>query len=306
MSLANNWECIMKKLIPIILITLVVGVFACASSEEIVFENDYVKLKQVEGLSYVFHENVLYNGESSYSIAIYNEDYLCGRFGVRNAPPKTGFKQNTEWQIFCSELSSHGSVEVVQYTVSGVSERYILQITEVPFTYGDTEWLINAGVFADTKEACQEHRKSQTVIWSEAGVDKGYYLYLNPLFISEKQMDKLLRSATFKEGAFAPEQVSEWLAAEGGVPSSAKYGEHIFVRENASRLTYRIEAGGRVYHMPEQTVALQVDEDDWDLYGYTSSGAVKIGTAHMDDELQISINNGVVLDEEDFEESDKK
>ena len=62
MSLANNWECIMKKLIPIILITLVVGVFACASSEEIVFENDYVKLKQVEGLSYVFHENVLYNG----------------------------------------------------------------------------------------------------------------------------------------------------------------------------------------------------------------------------------------------------
>ena len=34
-------------------------------------------------------------------------------------------------------------------------------VKEVPFTYGDTEGLINAGVFADTKEACQEHRKSQ-------------------------------------------------------------------------------------------------------------------------------------------------
>ena len=37
-----------------------------------------------------------------------------------------------------------------------------------------------------------------------------------------------------------------------------------------------------------------------DLYGYTSSGAVKIGTAHMDDEFQISINDGVMLEEEDF------
>ena len=111
-------------------------------------------------------------------------------------------------------------------------------VKEIPFTYGDTEWLINAGVFSDTKEACQELRKSQTVIWSEAGVDKGYYLYLNPLFISEKQMDKLLRSVTFKEGASAPEKVSEWLAAEGnvpsaegGIPSAAKYSEDIFVRK---------------------------------------------------------------------------
>lgn len=90
------------------------------------------------------------------------------------------------------------------------------------------------------------------------------------------------------------------ITAEGGVPSTVKYGEDIFVQENASRLTYCIETGGKVYHMPEQTVALQVDEDDWDLYGYTSSGAVKIGMAHMDDELQISINDGVMLDEEDF------
>ena len=72
------------------------------------------------------------------------------------------------------------------------------------------------------------------------------------------------------------------------------------MQENASRLTYRMEAGGKVYHMPEKTVALQVDEDDWDLYGYVSTGAVKIGTAHMDDELQIGINDGVMLDEEDF------
>lgn len=272
----------------------------CVSSGEIVFENDYVQIKQVEGLSYVFHENILHNGESSYSIAIYNEDYLCGRFGVRNAPPKTGFKQNHEWQIFCAEMSSHGSVALTQYMITGKSETYFFQITEAPFTYGDTEWLINAGVFADTEEACQELYKSQMVIWTEAGVDKGYYLYLNPLFISEKQMDKLLRSVTFKEGAFAPEKVSEWLAAEGGVPSTVKYGEDIFVQENASRLTYRMEAGGKVYHMPEQTVALQVDEDDWDLYGYVSTGAVKIGTAHMDDELQIGINDGVMLDEEDF------
>ena len=272
----------------------------CASSGEIVFENDYVQIKQVEGLSYVFHENILHNGESSYSISIYNEEYLCGRFGVRNAPPKTGFKQNLGWQIFCAEMSSHGSVALTHYTITGKSETYFFQITEAPFTYGDTEWLINAGVFADTKEACQEHRKAQMVIWSETSVDKGYYLYLNPLFVSEKQMDKLLRSVTFKEGAFAPEKVSEWLAAEGGVPSTDKYGDDIFVQENASRLTYRIEAGGKIYHMPEQTVALQVDEDDWDLYGYVSNGAVKIGTAHMEDELQIRINDGVMLDEEDF------
>ena len=83
------------------------------------FENDYVKLEAVEGLSYVFNENDLGNGEVSYSISIYNQDYCCGCFGVRDAPPE-GKKQGTEWDHFCERMSSHGSVEIMEHEVSGV------------------------------------------------------------------------------------------------------------------------------------------------------------------------------------------
>lgn len=263
------------------------------SSNVVVFENDYVQLKQVEGLSYVFHENDPGNGEVSYSISIYNQDYLCGRFGVRNAP-ECGVPQGILWTIFCSELSSHGGVELTGYEVVDEIERYTLEISELPFSYGDTEWLVAAGVFKDTEEACQETRDSKVVLWSKEGVDKGYYFYLNTLFISDEQITELTESVVFKEGAFAPEKVPEWLAAEGGVASAQSNKANVFVPENATKLAYRIEHDGKLYHVPEHTVALQVDEDDWDLYGYTSTGTVKVGTIHVNDMFRISLNNGVV------------
>lgn len=285
----------------VVFITLLTG---CASDEEIIFENDYVQLKKVEGLSYVFHENELANGEVSYSIAIYNQDYFCGWFGVREAPPEV--QQGLEWEHFCAAMSSHGSVEIIEHQVLDGMECLSLDVSDPPFTYGDTEWLVDAGIFADIKEACREEYISRIILWSKDGVDKGYGFDLNPLFISEKQMDELKESVTFKEEAFASEKASEWLAAEGGVPYTWSIQEEIFVRENASRLTYRIAVGERVYCMPEQTVALQVGANEWDIYGYASGGDVKIGTIRVDEDIQISIAPGVVLEEEDFEIHDNK
>jgi len=257
----------LKKFFSVLYITLVCycQLTGCTLKENIIFENDYVQLKQVEGLSYVFHENDLGNGEVSYSISIYNQDYLCGWFGVRNAP-ESGVPQGIPWTIFCAELSSHGGVELTGYESEDEIERYTLEISELPFSYGDTEWLVDAGVFKDTEEACQESRDSKVVLWSKAGVDKGYYFYVNTLFITDEQIAELTESVVFKEGAFTPEKVPEWLAAEGGVASSQSDKTNVFVPENAAKLTYRIEHDGKLYHVPEHTVALQVDEDDWDLY----------------------------------------
>ena len=277
--------------ITLVFICLLTG---CASDKEVVFENDYLRLEKVDGLSYVFHEDDLGDGEVSYSISIYNQGYRCGWFGVRNAPME-GLQNDVQWQIFCAELSSQGAVELTAYEMADDIAQYTFAVSELPFSYGDTEWLVDAGVFEDIEEACRESCETKVVLWSKEGIDQGYYFWLNTLFISEEQTAKLAESVTFKEGAFTQDKVSEWLAAEGGVPSSGSSGENIFVPENASKLTYRIEADGQTYRVPEHTVALQVSDDSWELYGYTNdgTGAVKIGSIHLNDKGEIEVNTDV-------------
>lgn len=278
-----------------VLICLLTG---CASEEEVVFENDYIRLEAVDGLSYVFHEDDPGDGQASYSISIFQQGYRCGWFGVGNAP-KEGTQNEFQWQIFCSELSSHGAVELTAYEIADDIAQYTFAISELPFSYGDTEWLVDAGVFENTENACREYCETELVLWSKEGMDKGYYLKLNPLFLSERQINRLTESLTFKEDAFTGDKVSEWLAGEGGVPSSGNNKENLFVPENASKLTYRIETGEETYRVPDHTVALQVGDDNWELYGYTNdgTGAVKIGTIHVNDKDKIAVSLYVTISE---------
>lgn len=61
-------------------------------------------------------------------------------------------------RLLCAGLSSHGVVEVKSYEVSDSAERYDFKIIELPFSYADTGWLVEAGVFQSVDEACAEDR----------------------------------------------------------------------------------------------------------------------------------------------------
>lgn len=265
----------------------------CGEADRTFIGNEYVQLEKLEGLSYALQTGEAEDGTHRYGVAIYNGDFLCGFFGVRDFP-KDGMKQTNDWELFCAGLSSHGAVEVATHEVSDSIEQYDLLITDMPFSYADTEWLVDAGVFQSVTEACAEERKSRMVLWGQSSVDKGYYLSLNPLFISGKQMDALVKSVSFSDRAFAIDEVEAWLYIAGLEPAKSEEYKDIFISENAERLSYCLNGQGKEMWLPAQTVALQLDEKSWEIYGYTSSGTVKIGEIYAADDWNINIEEGVV------------
>lgn len=232
------------------------------------FEGDYVKLDAVEGLSYVYNEHVSDSGEVSGSVVtIYNQGIRCGSFDMIELP-EGGLQSQSQLMQFHAWRSSHGSVELLaQEMVDGVV-RYTFLISDLPFTYGDTEWLVAAGLFADEEEACKETYEDVDVIWSKEGAEWGYCFTVNKALISERALAQLMEAVSFKEGAFEDINMDKPLWAEGGVPSFKEERREIFTIENASRLAYEIELGGGTYRVPEHTIALRVDEDTWEVYCY--------------------------------------
>ncbi len=236
------------------------------------FEGDYVNLDAVEGLSYVYNEHVSDSGEVSSSfVTIYNQGIRCGRFDIIELP-EGGLQTDSQFMQFHAWRSSHGSVELQsQETTDGVV-RYIFLVSDLPYAYGDTEWLVAAGLFADTEEACKESCEDVDVLWSKEGADKGYYFSVNKALISEKALAQLTEAVSFKEGAFEPSNMDKALSAAGGVPSFKEEYRELITPENASRLAYEIVFGEETYHVPEHTFALRVDEKNWEIYCYTMDG----------------------------------
>ena len=235
------------------------------------YENEYFKLNEVEGIAYVHNKEVLGSGEISYSISIYNQGYYCGSFGVRTFP-KEGIQSEAQMFRFQAELSSQGITELISYeNINGV-EQYIFEISDMPFAYGDTEWMVNEGIFEDIDEACSEANKKEIVLWTKAGLGQCYYISLNMALVSEEKLEKLERAVFFKENAFESSFISNALVGEKGAPFFKNISQDIISYENASKLTYTIEINDLKYEVPEHTVALYVDAHKWDLYCYTIDG----------------------------------
>ncbi|MBR5247892.1 MAG: hypothetical protein IKV27_02925 [Lachnospiraceae bacterium] len=232
------------------------------------FEGDYVKLDAVEGLSYVYNEQVSDSGEVSGSVVtIYNQGIRCGSFDMIELP-EGGLQNQRQFMEFHAWRSSHGSVELQEQEMIDGVVRYTFLISDMPFVYGDTEWLIAAGLFADTEEACKESYEDVDVIWSKEGAEWGYCFTVNKALISEKALAQLMEAVSFKDGAFEDTNMDKPLWAESGVPSFKEEHREIFTMENASHLAYEIELGGGTYRVPEHTIALRVDEDTWEVYCY--------------------------------------
>ena len=259
------------------------------------FEGDYVKLDAVEGLSYVYNENISDSGEVSRSfVTIYNQGIHCGRFEIIELP-EGGLQTDRQFMQFHAWRSSHGSVKPQsQETIDGVV-RYTFLVSDLPYTYGDTEWLIAAGLFADEKEACAESCEDVDVLWSKEGANKGYYFSVNKALISEKALAQLTEAVSFKKGAFEPSNMEKALSATGGVPPFKEEYRELITPENASRLAYEIVFGEETYHVPEHTFALRVDEKNWEIYCYDGTGGRLIGSIALSDDgsnkLEVNIMN---------------
>lgn len=235
------------------------------------FEGDIVKLDAVEGLSYVYNEHVSDSGEVYGSVVtVYNQGIRCGSFDMIELP-EGGLQSQSQLMQFHSWRSSHGSVELqAQEIIDGVV-RYTFLVSDLPFTYGDTEWLIAAGLFVDEEEACKETYEDVDVIWSKEGAEWGYCFTVNKALISENTLAQLIEAVSFKDGAFEDTNMDKPLWAEGGVPSFEEERQEIFTMENASRLAYEIELGEVTYRVPEDTIALCVDDDTWEVYCYDNT-----------------------------------
>ena len=250
------------------------------------FEGDYVKLNAVEGLSYVYNENVADSGEVSRSfVTIYNQGIHCGRFEIIELP-EGGLQTDRQFMQFHAWRSSHGNVKPQSQEKTDGVVRYTFLVSDLPYTYGDTEWLIAAGLFADTEEACKESCEDVDVLWSKEGANKGYCFTVNKALISEKTLAQLTEAVSFKEGAFEPSNMEKALSATGGVPYFKEEYRVLITPENASRLAYEIKAGEETYHVPEHTFALRVDENNWEIYCYTMgvTGGRLIGSIALSDD----------------------
>lgn len=254
------------------------------------FEGDYIKLDAVEGLSYVYNEYVSDSGEVTGSVVtIYNQGIRCGSFD-RIELPEGGLQSQSQLMQFHAWRSSHGSVELQEQEIIDGVVRYTFLISDLPFTYGDTEWLIEAGLFADEEEACKETYEDVDVVWSKEGAEWGYWFTVNKALISEKALAQLIEAVSFKEGAFEDTNKDKPLWAQGGVPSFQEERREIFTMENASRLTYEIALGEVTYRVPEDTIALRVDEDTWEVYCYddTLIGSITLSNGRRD-KLEINV-----------------
>ncbi len=84
------------------------------------------------------------------------------------------------------------------------------------------------------------------------------------------------------------------LSADSGVPSFKVEYRDVITYENASRLAYEIVLGETTYRVPDHTIALRVDEYNWEVYCYTmdGTGSRLIGNISIsdDDSSEIKVN----------------
>ena len=225
---------------------------------------NWSQVQKIQGTTHMHCPN------AQYVQNIYNQGIRCGSFDMIELP-EGGLQSQSQLMQFHAWRSSHGSVELQEQEMVDGVVRYTFLISDLPFTYGDTEWLIAAGLFADEEEACKETYEDVDVIWSREGAEWGYCFTVNKALISENTLTQLVEAVSFKEGAFEDTIMDKPLWAEGGVPSFEEERREIFAMENASNLAYEIELGEVTYRVPKDTIALRVEEDTWEVYCYDNT-----------------------------------
>ncbi len=263
------------------------------------FETDYIKLNVVEDLSYVYHRipSVQHDGEYVDSISIYSQDYRCGWFSIQDfmsitIPGVTDWNSELGLELIMESMGARGTGELQKCEKKGDIEQYYFVVNKPVYTYGDTEWLVESGLFEDAEEVCKEAAEEVIVLFGKTDSIKGYCLSLNKALIAEKTIDKLIDAIIFKEGAFDNAKLEYALTSTNNAPYIEEIEEEIYSYKNLFRITYNIVLGNLEYRVPEHTIAIRNDEHNYDLYCYTQdgTGGKLIGTIYAGPNTEGSVN----------------
>ena len=223
------------------------------------YEDEYVKLDAVADFSFVP------NGKG---VDLYRGGLSCGWLVMYDFGD-ADWMSNPDRYV---NYSFSGTSGVCQLLESGEENNfcwYAYEKVELPFSYGDTEWLVTEGIFQSLEEATAEELVTYQVFWGEEGSPYAYYLTVEGYAVSESELKELVTAITFKEGAFRQENYEK----EAQDVPVYEYDRSLFKsisEKYALSITYQICSGEIEYAVPEGTVAWQSSETEWELYCYNS------------------------------------
>ncbi len=247
-------------------------------------EGQYITIGKVEGLTFVPRENT--NG---CSIAIYNNGEQCGWISAYKFD-SADWMDEAETKLTVYYSSHTGGAEIKEETETEYGKRYlVVDESNQPYTYGDTEWLINSGVFKDMKEAQAGHDSRYFVVYGAQDSEYVYVISIDKHFMNDTLFEGLLNQVSFKEGAFTKEAQESFVKEIQEVfsefsPKESIYREddlftRLFKSSNSDSMQVRFKVNDLTYRIPDNMMAIQTGKGVWNLFKYSmSDGGKEIGT----------------------------
>ena len=243
---------------------------------QLIYENEYVRMGAIPGVVYV---------DCGSYMNFYVAGYPAG--GLR----MIRLEEDGEPEGY---MRDHYSGSGVTYELMKVHRApgaawsyYYYKINELPFGYGDTEWLVDHGIYESLDEALQQSDYDQTVelIVRKDGSPYAYVLWADIEKISEYVGERLwadmveaVSQDAFHEKAYQSFQKNTYHEF-----SLVGQGDLVFMPDNRDRISRQVQVGDLVYRVPEGTAAVQQTEDHWKIYDYDNE---YIGDIRIYDETQ--------------------
>ncbi len=249
-------------------------------------EGRYITVGEVPGLTFVPRESSM----GTVGIVIYNNGEKCGGIGTEKFD-SADWMEEAETKLTIRYSSHTGGAEVEEEVETEYGKRYlVVDNSNLPFAYADTEWLVNKGVFQSEKEATGEYNSRYLVVYGAAGSEYAYSIAVDKHFMNDTLFEDLLKQISFKEGAFTKEAQESFAKEIQEVfaeftPAESIYKEddlftRLFEENNAGNMQVRFKVEDFTYRIPENMLAIQTGKGVWNLFKYSmTNGAKEIGTA---------------------------
>jgi len=224
-------------------------------------------------------DGVIYvnNGDN---VLIYVNGFEAGWMSQIELMDPTSITDSLEFLVFERYSSpeygyEYVKSETVQNECGESYNRYYYTLRKIPFTYGDTEWLVEQDIFRTEEEALQEEYLGYSVVLYHENSPYAYELVLNQYLVSESCLENLLQKICITEEGFNNKDIDD--SIDTSVCAKPRTSSHIFEYDNAGRLAYKIEADDILYEVDPGCVALKISEEYWEIYYYHTDGEYKIG-----------------------------
>lgn len=236
------------------------------------YESEFLTLDAVEGIAYVDRGN---------SISIYRDGKECGWISMDDMG-NPDWNTDAELSVMEKFAGASGSFKLLNQTDINSLTRYIYQGSRTPFSYGDTEWLVQAGIFENEAEACKESTESYLVQYAADASPYTWCMFLDKYVMNNATFESLINAVSLADGCCTQKIYDKMnqIPYNAGIYIAENNQEDIFIRQYNPTLTYEFTAGDLTYRVPEGTVAKKED-DIWKLYYYSMDGVQEAGTIEV-------------------------